>query len=116
MGEGRRIFECPLFQLTQLSPSPQGDPLVLWKLWGRGQVWEGTRSLLPGLGQWGEPQGGLVKSSVLSASWPSLCGPPSGLFSLDVTLTLSFPPAGQLAWSSEPGRVPWPHTGPSGCW
>ena len=50
------------------------------------------------------------------ASWHGLCGPPSGLFSLALILTLSLPPAGQLAWSSEPGRVPWPHTGPSGCW
>lgn len=58
------------------------------------------------------------------ASWESLslppglglCGPPSGLFSLAMILTLSFPPAGQLAWSLEPGRLPWPHTGLSGCW
>lgn len=27
-----------------------------------------------------------------------------------------FSPAGQLAWSLEPGRLPWPHTGLSGCW
>ena len=52
----------------------------------------------------------------VSASWHGLCGPPSGLLSLAMILTLSFPPAGQLAWSSEPGRVPWPHTGPSGFW
>lgn len=82
MGEGRRIFECPLLQLTQLSPSPQGDPMVLWKLWGRGQVWEGMRRWLPGLGRRGEPWAGLIRPSVQSVAPGTACAGPLPVCSL----------------------------------
>lgn len=60
---------------------------------------EGTRSLLQGLGHGGVLGRMDLVFSPVGASWYGLCGPPSGLFSLAVILTLSFPPAGQLAWS-----------------
>ena len=39
----------------------------------------------------------------VSASWHGLCGPPSGLFSLAMILTLSFPQQGSWPGARRPG-------------
>lgn len=108
MGEGLEaregFLECPTLQLTQLLPSPLGFPPLLESVGAEARCW-GEPSLY--FKDWvrREPRrllGRLIRSYVLSVPpGMGLCGPPSGLFSLAVILTLSFPPAGQLAWSLE---------------
>lgn len=77
---------------------------------------EDTRSWLPGLGQWGEPWEARSDPLFCQCLLARLVWAPFRSLFSGYDSDPFFPPAGQLAWSSAPGRVPWPHTGPSGCW